>query len=151
MPVFWIRQRTGLVLSEDAIPVPRDQVVAPVAHSPWEQREQHRAKLPTSAKLPQDLNGCVVSRKQSLTGLLVIEHQIKRVEIIGIGIVLPQKVAGKIALQRCEPKPVSMIVLEHKLDQAVAESANAIVEDDRIGRITRQCAPADTLPAPAVL
>ena len=36
-------------------------------------------------------------------------------------------------LQRCEPKAIVPIPLQNKLNEPVAESANAVIEDDGVG------------------
>jgi hypothetical protein len=67
----------------------------------------------------------------------VIRNHVNGVEIQGIESVLFQRRAGKGALQRGKAKAIAAVPFEKKLDQTIAESANAIVENYGSGNSLR--------------
>ncbi len=65
--------------------------------------------------------------------LSVVEYQINGVQQIRIQPMTFEDSSREVALQGGEAKSVPVIALEDQLDKAVAQCANAVVEDDGVG------------------
>ena len=70
--------------------------------------------------------------------LLAVLHYIDRVEVVRINAVTDHHVLRKFVLQRRKPETIALISLQQKLNETVAKSANAIVENNWVGVRSRQ-------------
>jgi hypothetical protein len=131
--VFFRRDRARVVLSEGAVPIPCDQVVAPSSQPPGKHAQRGAQSSPSSAQFPQNRDGSVGPRRNPLFPQAAIPHYVHRVEVVGGSAVPSEDLCGKIALQGGETEAVLRIVLQHELNHPVAKTADAIVENDRIG------------------
>src|SRR6185295_14973508 len=73
------------------------------------------------------------SLQHSLIRLLVVLHDMQCVQIFRIETVPAQDLLSEVTLQRRETKAATLVVLEQKLDQCVAQPANTVVEKDWAG------------------
>jgi hypothetical protein len=64
--------------------------------------------------------------------LAVVNHHIKRVQVLRIGAMPLEQICGKLTLQRRETKTIDLIAFQQELGQAIAQTANAIVKDYRL-------------------
>ena len=64
----------------------------------------------------------------------MIENRVDGVEAGGVGAVAAQNARSERALQRGETEDCPAIAVDYELDQAVAESADAVVEEDGAGQ-----------------
>ena len=69
--------------------------------------------------------------------MVVVEDHIDRVEIGGARVVAAQNASRKRALQRGELEDGVMVLPQDELGEAVAESADAVVEKDGAGHGVR--------------
>ena len=68
----------------------------------------------------------------------MVRHYIDRVKVVSVHTVTGQQRARKFALQRCKPETIAPVSLQQKLNETVAESTNAVVENDWVGVRSRQ-------------
>ena len=95
--------------------------------------EEEAEKLPESAKAFEDKDDGVGAREETFVGKFVIEDDVDSVKVLGIGTVTGQDARGERTLQRGEPKDGVKITAQDELIQPIAESADAVVEDDGVG------------------
>ena len=93
-------KKTGFVASEDAIAVARDEAVFPVAKRPGDNAQEHTENLPNAAELLHHEQDGVGPNQQVLLGRFVVDDDVDRVEIAGVGAVASQDSGGQSALQR---------------------------------------------------
>jgi hypothetical protein len=67
-----------------------------------------------------------------LVRLLGVGYNVERVETRGAGSVAGEKLDGERALERSEAEEVVVVMAEGELDEAVAEPADAVVEQDGV-------------------
>ena len=70
--------------------------------------------------------------EQRFVGEFMVEDDIDRIEVGGVGAVAGEDAGGEWALQRGETEYGIVIAAENELDEAVAESADAVVEEDGV-------------------
>ena len=63
----------------------------------------------------------------------MVEDHVDRIQIGGVDGVADEDAGGGIALQRGETEDGIAIAAEDELDEAVAESADVVVEEDGVG------------------
>ena len=68
----------------------------------------------------------------------MVLHYIDRVKVVGINARSRHQALRKFALQRCKPETIAPVSLQQKLNETVAESTNAVVENDWVGVRSRQ-------------
>jgi hypothetical protein len=64
----------------------------------------------------------------------MIEDDVESIELLRISAVMSEDARGEGALERCKAEHSLTIVPQHELVQAVAQSADAVVEDDGVKR-----------------
>src|ERR1700685_453031 len=131
--IFLRRDRARIVLAEDAVTVSRDPIVAPISQPQRKQLQRRAQGTPSSAKFSQSHNRSVGARRNSLIGKRVVQHYVHGVEVVWGSVVPSQYLSRKIALQGGKAEAVVRIVFQKELNQPVAEAADAVVENDRIG------------------
>ena len=65
--------------------------------------------------------------------MLVVRHYIDRVKVVRVHAMTGHQALRKFALQRCKPETIAIVSLEQKLNETIAESTNAVVENDWVG------------------
>ena len=70
--------------------------------------------------------------------LLVVLHYINRIKVVRVYAVSRHQALRKFALQRRKPETITLVSLQQKLNETVAKSANAIVENNWVGVRSRQ-------------
>ena len=132
MPIFGIGRWTRFAFAKNAITVAGDQIVSPFAKTPREQAQKSCPYPPSAAQLIEHFRGSIISGEKALARLVQVEHQIKSVQIIWIAVVPPKYIASKIALQGSKAEAVLLVVLQDELHHTIAQSADAVVENDRV-------------------
>lgn len=127
MPVSRIGEHASVEFTEDAIPVTRDKVIKPVANRSWDYSCQSR-NAPDAAQDFGEKKHRVALCQQLLVGLSVIAHRVNSVEICVVNVVPFQQISREAALQWREPEPIMTISFEKKLNNAVAETTDTVVE-----------------------
>ena len=94
--------------------------------------EEDDEDLPDSTESFQDEDDSVRAREKMFVGKFVIGDNVDGVEVVGISPVTRKDAGREGALQRCETKDGVGIPAEDELVEAVAESADAVVENDRV-------------------
>jgi hypothetical protein len=128
-----VRDGAGVKLSEDFVAIPRNQVVDRVAERVRKEFAELGNPRPTPAQVREDKPGGIRACEQVLARLFRIRHYIESVQICRRRPVAAEEACGKCALQRGEAEDVVAIVPERELDQTVAQSADTVVEQDRVG------------------
>ena len=62
-----------------------------------------------------------------------MEGDVDRIQIVGVGIVAGEYGGGETALERCKTEDGVVVAAENELNETVAESADAVVEEDGAG------------------
>ena len=117
------------MFAENAIAIPCDDLINPISECLWQNIPDSRP-LPNAIQLSQQVENCIRTRQQPLIRLAVIDRNVDRVKITSISAMPLQKVLCKLALQRCKTKTVVGVAFQKKLVEAVAEPANAVVENN---------------------
>ena len=126
-------QCAGFGADEEPEPPPGDGVVGAIAEQFGQELHEESESAPESSKLLQDEDGRSGAGEQRFVGQFMVEHDVDGVEVGGAGAV-PEKDAGSEgALQRGETEDRFAIAAEDKLDETVAQSADAVVEKDGVG------------------
>lgn len=133
--VFFLRQRTGIVFAEDSVTVAGDQIVSPIAKPSRQQPQRKRKTLPDAAQFMQDEDYSVGPGRELLVRLVVVQDHIDGVQVARIGAESFENAACELALQRGKAETIVRIALQNKLNEPVAQAANAVVKNDRIGGI----------------
>ena len=94
--------------------------------------EEEAQELPDSAEFFQDKDDGIGAREETFVGKFVIDDDVDSVEVLGICAVAGQDAGSERALQRCETKDSVGITADNELVQPVAESADAVVENDGV-------------------
>ncbi len=95
----------------------------------WEQSERSRCSAPRAAQLTEEGDHGAGAGREEVPGIF---DYVERLQIIRIEMVALQDSGCIGTLQGSEAKMGVGVVPDNKLDKAVAESANAIVEQDRV-------------------
>ena len=127
-----IRQHAGFVLAKDLITMAGHKIIKPVSNRPRDNLSE-AGKTPNAANLLCEQEECIRLCQQSFVGLSLIEDDVDGVEILMVHAMPLQYRGGKVALQRSKTKTIVTISLQQKLDGAIAKTADAIVENDRVG------------------
>ena len=93
----------------------------------------HRPEAPEAAQFLSNRRGRFISGEEMLGWFAVVENQVNGVKGIGIQAMALQDCVSEGALQCGEAEMVFVIVLQDKVDEAVAEAADAVVEEDGVG------------------
>jgi hypothetical protein len=127
---FRVGKNAGFGAAEDLVAVPGDEMVSLIADNAGKDPESKAEESPASAEPLKGEKDCVGARQQVLIRQFVIQHDVDRVEIAGIPSMAIKDAGGKSALQRGKTKAVLRVALQDELDEAVAEAADAVVEED---------------------
>jgi hypothetical protein len=70
--------------------------------------------------------------EQLFVGKFVVEDDVNGIEVAGVGAVAGEDACGERALQGGETEDGMAIAAENELDEAVAQSADSVVEEDGV-------------------
>lgn len=128
-----------IILPKYPVPPASHNVVYPIPQNTRHNPQHITRPAPHSPNLPQNKYQRVGSRQQSLFLSLIsrlsrieINQHVKRVETRRVHVMSTQNPAGKHALQSGKQKNASSISLENKLDSAVAKTAYAVIQQNRM-------------------
>jgi len=110
-----------------------DEAVAQFAQRTRNNSQQRRGDAPEPAQVLRNEDRSVRAGQQAFAGLAVVEDDVHGIEIGRADAMAAQNPGGEIALQRCEPEDVAVVALEDEFHGAIAEAADAVVENDRVG------------------
>jgi len=123
---------TGIVAAEDAVAGAGYEAVGPVAEGARDGSDDC-GEAPEAAELVKDKNDSVGAGQQALVSEIGVHNDVDGIEVGGIRAVAGQDAGRQRALQRGEAEDGVRIAAEDELDKAVAESADAVVEEDGRG------------------
>ncbi len=135
--MFWIRQHARLVFAEDPIAIARYYFVDSISEPSRKQAPDSR-QTPNAAELRHHVKDRIRTRQQSFIGSLVVSNYIDGVEVMRIYSMTRHQAVCKFALKRRKSKTIVRIAFQQKLNEVVAESANAVVKNDWVGISGRQ-------------
>jgi hypothetical protein len=127
---FRVGKNAGFGAAEDLVAVPGDEMVSPIADNEGKDPEGKAEEAPASAELLKGIENRIGARQQVLIRQFVVQHDVDGIEVAGIASVAIKDAGGKSALQRSKAKAVLRVALKDELDKAVAEAADAVVEED---------------------
>src|ERR1035437_5502858 len=90
-----------------------------------------RAQLGFS-QLPEDKDDRIGPSQQLLVGLVGIDHNVHRIEVLSIRPMPGQNAPSQRTLQRGEAEDARRIAPQNELDEPVAQPADAVVEQDGV-------------------
>jgi hypothetical protein len=129
------RQFAALELAEDVVAAAGGGTVGTVADEFRWELEQKREQTPACAELLEHEQDGIGAREHELWRpvRIAVEDNIQCVEVGGTDVVAGKDAGGKSALQRCEAEGAVRIATENELDEAMAEAADTVVENDGVG------------------
>ena len=126
-------QWAGIEAAEEAIAAAGYDVVSLIAEGFGQELQEKRRKTAEASELAQDISGCIGAGKQALIGEFEIEDDVDGIEVVRVGGVASEDTGCERALQGSKTENCVAIAAEDELDEAVAESADAVVEKDGVG------------------
>jgi hypothetical protein len=123
-----------------------DSVVGGVSEEFGKESEHECGGVPRAAELGKHEESGVGAGEQEFVCLSVwtmgvrIDDDVDRIQMAGVKVVTGEDAGGKGALQRCETEDGIAVPAKDELDEAVAQSADAVVEEDRVGHVNRSAA-----------
>ena len=139
------RQGTRVIAPKNAVAIAGQHPICPVPNWPRNEFEEKtgeppgcesgRAKPGSRCELFQDENDSIRPRHQSFGRKLVIDHHIHSIEVPRIRPVPPQNAPSQRTLQRGKSKHASRIAPQNELHQPVAQPADAVIQEDRMGGV----------------
>jgi len=133
VPVFFFRKRADIVFAEDAVAVAGNDVVSPVAQRFGQGSQEKAYSAPESSQFSEHGDDGIGAGGGALAGFF---YEVHRIQIVRVETVLPQDSGGEVALQRGETEVGVEIAFQDELYEAVAEAADAVIKEDRIGGIS---------------
>jgi hypothetical protein len=128
----WIGERAGVEFAEDRVAIAGNKVVEGVAKGAREEVPERTANAPGASEFTEDVGDSIGAGDELFVRFLGPHYDVKRVEILGAGSVALEDASGEGALERGEAEEIVAIVAEGELDESVAESADAVVEEDGV-------------------
>lgn len=125
-------QCADLRAAEEAVAVAGNFVVSGFAEEFGKSLQKRCCEIPGSAELLQYEQSRTGTREQAFIFRFVVEDNINRIQIARIYAVAREDASGEIALQRSEVEGLFAVAAKNELDEAVAESADTVVEEDGI-------------------
>jgi hypothetical protein len=119
--------------AEEAVAVAGYDVVSRIAQERRHKLHKKCEQRPRARELFQDEEDSIGAGEQMFVGEFVVEDDVNCVEITGAGGVAGEDGCGESALQRGETEDGVAVTAENELDEAAAESADAVVEKDGVG------------------
>lgn len=109
-----------------------DGVVSGVEEEFGQELQKGYGGGPRSAEVLKDEEGCVGAGEHEFVCVFRfwIDDDVDGIEIAGIEVVAGEDAGGEWALQRCETEDGMAVAAKDELNEAVAESADAVVEED---------------------
>lgn len=111
-------------------------VVGRVQKKFWQKLQEGCGWAPRAFELAQGEEDGVRAGEEAFAREFVVQDDVDGVEVTGIRAVTGEGAGGERALQRGETENGVGIMAESELDEAVAESADAVVEEDGMGHGT---------------
>jgi hypothetical protein len=130
--ISFLGQQALVVFSEDAVAIARNESVTPVPKPLRQDRQRDSEATPEISEVGEDGDDRVRPGSELFARLLVIQHRVHGVEIFWVGRMPRQDGFREGALQGCELKAIVGIALKYKLDEPIAQAADAVVKDDPI-------------------
>lgn len=148
---LWSRHAAGLGSRKEAVAISRNESVEDVSQAAGDEFTQARhAAVATAQRAPDPENSFRLLADLFL-GSLVVSHEDQALEALGwlgVASVAQEDLAGRVALEGRQPNRPLGVQVEDRLDRAIAETAFAVVEEDRSG-IWRRLDHASIIPVAA--
>lgn len=132
------RQCAGVGAAKNAIAAAGDGIVGRIAEKPGQKLQEEGGWAPEASELLEDEEGGVGAGEQRFVGEIVVEDYVDRVQIGGVDAVAGEDAGGGSALQRGETEDGMAVAAKDELDEAVAKSADAVVEEDGVRHASRK-------------
>jgi hypothetical protein len=126
------RSQTLLESAEHAIPVSGDDVVEAVQHRGW-QHARKDCRLPRPPKLAGDEQRCLAPGEYPGVTRPIVRQNVERRQIGAVAVETFNHRSASCALERSEREHAAPVVGEKELEQAVAQPADSVVEDQVSG------------------
>jgi len=137
--VAGIGEGAGVELAEDRIAITCNEVVDGVAEGTRDHTAHRCCDSPNAAEGCKDKDGGVGASQETFGGLLWVDDQVDGLERCSGRAMALENLCGERALEGGEAEDRGVIATEDELDETVAESANTVVEEDRVGGIGHRC------------
>jgi len=140
--VIYVTQHCADVgASENAVAMAGDSVVGKVSQESGNHGQGSCQRAPWDCKLAKYIKHSGGAREQILAGKFGVEDEVDRVKVGRLNAVAGQNAGCDGTLQRGETKDAIAVAAQDELDEAVAESADAVVEEDGMHGILTTLAP----------
>jgi hypothetical protein len=130
-------KHAGFGTAEDAVAVAGYDAVSAVAEGARDKLKrpacQAAEHVPACSQLLEDENDGVGTRQQTFVRKVVTEYYVNRVEICWICAMPNQNPPRQRTLQRREPEDGVRVAAQNELHEAIAQAADAVVEEDGVG------------------
>jgi hypothetical protein len=130
LPPFGRREETPIEPSEDAVSVSRDQAIHGIGNSRRDDRSDGGENCPSAAELRECVQHGLRPCEEPLARRLPVRDHVHRVQIGRVAAVLDERVPSDRILKRRKANASVTVPREEKLVPAVAETADAVVEDN---------------------
>ena len=128
-----VRERARVKFPEDAIAIARDEIVSSVANREGKEFPEVAQQVPSASEFVQDVGDRIGTSEDALRRLLEIDNYVEGVEHGRRGTVPFENARRKGTLERCEAEEITTIKVQDEADEAVAETTDTVVEEDRVG------------------
>ena len=122
-------KRAGVITAEETVAIPGDEAVSPIAEGTRHKSQSECCGGPGSGELLEDEDGRVGTVNEGFAGFVVVGDHIDGVEVVSVRAVAAHDAGSEGTLQRGEAENIPAVVAQDELDQAVAQSADAVVEE----------------------
>lgn len=122
-------------LAKPLVAIRRNQVVNGVAQQSRENLPGQGKRAPDSAEFRENERHRIRAVQQAFRRPVWIYDNVKSIQFVGAPPIPFKNLAREGALQCSESKKSVTIVPEHKLHQAVAQPANTVIQQNRIGTV----------------
>jgi hypothetical protein len=130
VPLLGVGEGAGVELSEDLVAIAGDHGVEDVAKGAREESPDRAASAPGASEFAEDIDNGIGAGDELFFWLFGVGYNVERVEICDARSVTLKDASSKGTLQGGEAEEIMAIMTESEFDQAVAEPAHAVVEED---------------------
>jgi len=134
MSKFRRRNLALLVPAENAIPMPRDEVVQTISNRPWNDAH-HEGEPPRPSELRGHEQNGIRLCEHTGVGPSILRDHIERRQLTRIAPVLADDGPTGRALKRRKAEPAGRVVRQHEAHNPAAEPAYAVVQEKMCPRL----------------
>jgi hypothetical protein len=137
MAVAGSGNRAGVVLTEDAVTVAGNEIVAPVTQGSWKKGRQIGERAPEPSQFAADRDGGRRPGLHQLSWRTWLYNQANTSRVVDADRMTQKDLPGEFTLQCRKVEQVVAVTLEDEANTAVAKPADTVVKNDRVGRIRK--------------